>query len=45
MNPRMPVLLMRSVAFRFFLFLFSFYTIEEGVCWLVILLSRWLRSP
>jgi hypothetical protein len=33
---------MRSVAFLFFLFLF-FYAIEKGVCWVVILLSRWLR--
>jgi hypothetical protein len=30
---------MRSVAFLFF------YAIEKGVCWIIILLSRWLRSP
>jgi hypothetical protein len=32
---------MRSVAFHLFLF----YAIEKGVCWVVILLGRWLRSP
>jgi hypothetical protein len=31
---------MRSVVF-----LFLFYAIEKGVCWVVILLGRWLRSP
>lgn len=43
MNIRLPVLLMRSVALLFLLFLF--YAIEKGVCWVVILLGRWLRSP
>jgi hypothetical protein len=40
LNIRLPVLLMRSVAL-----LFLFYAIEKGVCWVVILLGRWLRSP